>query len=63
MTLQFLELFDPLTDGFDRVLQRLSPGLDFYDFLFQILNSVDLIGLEEVHRLAECFGVSHAAYV
>ena len=33
VALQFLEFLDPLTVGFDGILQRLPPGVDFSDFL------------------------------
>ena len=54
VALEFLELLDPLAVGFDCVLQRLALGVDFGDFLLQVLQRVELVGLEKVHGFAEC---------
>lgn len=37
VTLQFLEFFDSLAVGFDSVLERLPLGVNFCDFLFQVI--------------------------
>ena len=60
VTLQLLELLDPLAVGFHCVLQRLALVMDFSDFLFQVLQRIELVGLEKVYRLAECFEVFYA---
>ena len=57
VALEFLELFDSLTVGFDGVLERLPLCVDFSDFLLQVLQGIELFGLEKVHRLTECFEV------
>ena len=55
---QVLELLDPLTVGFDRILQRLTLGMDFCNGL----QCIELIGLEKVHGFAESIQVLHKRF-
>ena len=55
---QVLELLDPLTVGFDRILQRLTLGMDFCNGL----QCIELIGLEKVHGFAESIQVLHPRF-
>ena len=57
MAMEFLKLLDPLAVGFYYVLQRLALGVDFGDFLLQVLQCVELVGLEKVYCFTECFEV------
>ena len=58
MALEFLELLDPLAVGFDRILQRLTLGMDFCNGL----QCIELIGLEKVHGFAESIQVLHPRF-
>ena len=57
VALQLLELLDPLAVGFDHILKRLALCVDFCNFFLQVLQGIELVSLEKVHRLAKCFEV------